>query len=177
MSHAHNFKDLMGQRFFRWLVLRLGKKRGKRVYWVCQCDCGKVKEVLGSSLRRGITKSCICLNKEINSKNNSTHRLTKTPLYKVWSGIKRRCYNQNEEKYPMYGGQGITVCDEWRNDPVAFIQWGQAHGYKHGLTLDRFPNQKGNYSPDNCRWATPKEQSRNTKKNVWNMWRLELQEK
>lgn len=79
--------------------------------------------------------------------------------------MKQRCYNSNTIRYKNYGGRGVTVCDEWKNDFTAFYNWAMANGYKNELTLDRI-DVNGNYEPSNCRWATPKEQSNNKTNNV-----------
>ena len=94
-----------------------------------------------------------------------THGLSKTRLYYVWKNIKNRCCRTCHATYKWYGGRGITICDEWKNDPVAFIAWCKSHGYKDGLQIDRIDNDKG-YSPDNCRFVTCKENLRNTSANV-----------
>lgn len=93
----------------------------------------------------------------------SPHR-NQHPLYKLWSAIKNRCLNQNGPAYPDYGGRGIEVCEEWKNDPMAFIRWAKAHGWQPNLVIDRIDND-GDYSPNNCRFATRKINSRNTRRN------------
>lgn len=90
------------------------------------------------------------------------HGLTEHPLRNVWSGMKQRCYNTKNPSYRAYGARGITVCDEWKNDFVAFVNWCESHGYKKGLSLDRIDNTKG-YSPDNCRFITVSENSKKKK--------------
>lgn len=80
-------------------------------------------------------------------------------LYSVWSTMMHRCYDEKRLKYPSYGGRGISVCEEWHN-PNSFIDWAECNGYKNGLQLDRVDNNAG-YSPDNCRFVSPKENSRN----------------
>lgn len=84
--------------------------------------------------------------------------------YKRWKAMKCRCYNPNHTFYKNYGGRGITICDEWKNDFMCFYEWASQSGYKKGLTLDRIDNNKG-YSPQNCRWVTRKEQGRNQRTN------------
>ena len=95
---------------------------------------------------------------------NYKHGLRKHRLYRIWSNMKNRCYNPNTRSYERYGGRGITVCDEWKNDFMSFYNWSIANGYRDDLTLDR-SNNDGNYTPENCRWATQKQQHNNTSLN------------
>ncbi len=85
-------------------------------------------------------------------------------LHPVWRNMKGRCYNPKHEKYPVYGGRGIKICDEWRNSFQAFYDWAMTHGYQDGLSIDRI-DVNGNYEPSNCRFATRKEQGRNIRNN------------
>ena len=84
-----------------------------------------------------------------------------TRLYRIWANIKTRCLNANSAQYYRYGGRGITICDQWKDNFQAFYDWSMSHRYSEGLSIDRINNDLG-YSPNNCRWATPKVQANNT---------------
>ena len=153
--------DLTGQRFGRLTVVeRTGTSKNGNALWACRCDCGNVAVVRGASLKNGITRSCGCLIAESTKDRNTTHGLRKTRLYHVWANMKDRCLNPNTPSYSYYGGRGITICDEWRDDFQAFYDWAMANGHRDDLSIDRIDNDKG-YNPDNCRWATHSEQMHN----------------
>ena len=153
--------DLTGQVFGRLTVLeRVKLPTSEYVVWLCKCSCGRMTKVRSYHLRKGRIVSCGCYQKEMTSKARRTHGETKTRLYGIWVGMKRRCYWEGDKCYYIYGSRGITVCDEWKNSFEAFRDWALEHGYSEKLTIDRI-DVNGNYEPSNCRWVTIKEQNRN----------------
>ena len=100
-----------------------------------------------------------------NGRFEKSHGMKNTKLYSVWCSMKSRCFNKNHKSYPYYGGRGIFVCDEWKDNFIPFYKWSIQNGYKEGMTIDRIHNDKM-YSPDNCRWVSHKEQNRNYSKNL-----------
>lgn len=162
--------DLTGRRFNRLTVIGFVPTPNPHSYWRCKCDCGKEVTVLGFCLTNGGTKSCGCFNSDIHSemfkKMLYKHGQAYTRLYNVWKGMISRCYNPKTRFYHSYGGRGITVCDEWKNDVIAFRDWALENGYTEEKTIDRI-NNDGDYEPNNCRWVDNKTQARNTSKNVY----------
>lgn len=151
-------ESIVGTRFGRLTVINESENRHR--YFVCHCDCGADKEVRVDHLRSGAVVSCGCYWNERRSESHTKHGKRNTRLYSIWNNMKTRCTCKSKRDYPKYGGRGIAVCDEWKNDFQAFYEWAMSHGYADGLTIDRIDNDKG-YSPDNCHWATMKEQCAN----------------
>lgn len=159
--------NIVGQQFGRLTVISETDERTKcgEVKYLCSCDCGNTKVISGTTLRNGKTRSCGCLSAEATSKRAKTHGLTKTRLFRIWAGIHDRCYNPNRREYECYGGRGIRMCDEWKDNFQAFYDWSMSNGYSDNLSIDRQDND-GNYEPSNCRWTTRKVQSDNTRQTV-----------
>lgn len=155
--------DLTGKRFGRWTVLAIHPERYRRAgasfdLWLCKCDCGTKRVVLGSNLRRGKSTSCgRCIAREKLRKRVTKHGHTSggrcTSIYGRWKDMRQRCFNPNNPRYPDYGGREpipVTVCERWRKFENYYADMGDP---PYGKSIDRI-NNDGDYEPSNCHWAT-----------------------
>jgi len=172
-----NFIDLTDQKFGKLVVIKyIGQDNYRNSLWLCLCECGKEKIISGYNLKRGQTRSCGCLMIEktiMMGKNNITHghslnkKVSKT--YSSWRHMKERCNNKKCKDYKNYGGRGIKICERWLDKNNGFQNFLEDMGEcPPGLSLDRIDNNKliNGYSPNNCRWATPKQQANNQRSNL-----------
>lgn len=162
MNIENKAGQLIGKTFGRLTVLEFSHRNLQRsAYYVCECECGEKITCRGTELSiRGIPYQCKTCNKRhmsnlLSGDSNSSfsHGRSKTPTYRIWSGLFTRCYNEKSTVYRYYGGRGIKVCDRWKSFESFLSDMGER---PQGLQLDRIDND-GDYSPDNCRWVSSKE--------------------
>lgn len=160
-KRAANFIDRTGNKYNSLTCLEY-EKRGSYIYWKCRCDCGKTTWVRSQNLVSGAVKSCGCAGEHV----NRVHGMSHTRLHGIWSRMHQRCENPNSDNYKWYGAEGKCVCPDWCGTQgfINFMEWSLANGYADNLTIDRIDGSK-DYSPDNCRWITQKEQALNTRQN------------
>lgn len=156
--------EMVGKKYNRLTVSQKYStdNRGE-VLWKCICDCGNEIVALGGNIRSGGTKSCGCLNNERIGDLRRSHNMAKSRIFRIWTGIRKRCNNCKDKSYKHYGGRGINICKRW-NIFLNFYN-DMKDGYKDNLTIERI-NVNGNYEPINCIWATAKQQARNKRNNV-----------
>lgn len=150
-------KCLIGQTFD--CLTGIGESEIKGFYKF-KCKCGNIVDKRKYDVVSGKTKSCGCIKSERIKKSKTKHGLSGSNIYMIWSSIKARCFNRNNSHYNNYGGRGITICNEWKNDFLSFYNWAMKNGYKKKLSIERIDVNK-NYCPENCTWIPIREQSLN----------------
>lgn len=160
-----NFIDLTGKRFNKLVVIKKDgySKNGKAIKWLCKCDCGEMKSILGASLKQNKSVSCGCYQKEITSKNMKKHGMSYSDEHRIWAAMKDRCLNPKNMGAKNYSQRGIGICERWQNSFILFYKdMGKRPSKKH--SIERVNNNKG-YSPSNCKWEVRKRQARNKRSN------------
>lgn len=154
--------DHSGEKFGEWTII---EKIDTEKY-LAKCSCGTEKIVFYNNLKRGLSTNCGCIQNEKCRKRMTTHGKSKSKIYMVWAGMKRRCYNPNQKSYPDYGGRGIKMCDDWKENFESFYKWSMENGYIEGeVEIDRI-DVNGNYCPENCRWISKKKNMNNKRNNT-----------
>lgn len=156
--------DLVGARFGRLVVRGLSGRRGRRATWLCACECGANRIATGRDLRSGHTRSCGCLKKELTRAINERHGHSRvgatTREYRAWQAMRWRVNPANAEKKSAYADRGIVVCARWQVFEAFLADMGPRPTTSGWWSIDRI-NNDGNYEPENCRWATAKQQRAN----------------
>lgn len=150
-------ENLLNKKFGKLTVIKFKEiSKDKKAIWYCQCECGKIIETSTHSLKSGNSTSCGC--------SRIKYKKFNERLYRIWAGIKTRCFNEKKKEYRNYGGRGIKICDEWMEYKNFYI-WAMTNGYKDNLTIERI-DVNGNYEPNNCTWITIQEQQKNKRNTI-----------
>lgn len=163
--------NLVGLKFNRWdVVANAPSDKNNQSMFECRCECGAIRVILGTHLKSGKSRSCGCLKTEELIQRSLRHGYSRvgniSPIYSIWLAMKDRCLNPNCHAYKYYGGRGIKICERWKNSFEDFLEdIGKRPSKNH--SLDRYPNNDGDYEPGNVRWATKMQQSGNLRSNRW----------
>lgn len=154
--------NLVGNKYGFWTVISYTGSKSK---WLCECSCGGQRAVYSGHLKDGSSKSCGCLMPRGQNHKSFKHGMSETPEFKTWLQMLTRCHNPNSKSWKHYGARGIAMCDRWKTDFLSFYNdMGPKPSPSH--SIDRIDVDRG-YEPNNCRWATAKEQARNTSRTAW----------
>lgn len=156
-------KHYVGQKFGKLTILSNSFSKNKKTHVLAKCDCGNEKEIRIHHILSGASTSCGCF-------RNVSHGISfnNRKIYSVWKSMKGRCEDRLNRCYPIYGGRGITICDEWKDNVKVFCDWAIKNGWQKGLKIDRIDNDK-NYEPSNCRFVDVVVSGRNRRNVKLNM--------
>lgn len=158
--------DKTGERYGRLIVIAQAPHKGRRIAWLCRCDCGRDAVVVSHRLRARGTKSCGCAKIMPPIQKPKAYATRRDPTHRCWRKMIERCDKSYSTNFEYYGGRGIKVCDRWKSDFRNFL-FDMGPRPSAFYSIDRYPNPDGDYEPGNCRWATQQQQVDNQKKTIW----------